>query len=144
MTSHNTMLIIIGTYFLSTSTVFSTSQPNICTRRNITSICMPTKPMSEKEFTFYEALNCGDRNLSRYEFRMKPGICYDLSDFNNEVALLNGKDDLYLYAGSDCKVRERMVSRDDACDRFSISCEPCGGFNARNSSVKLAEIDLWY
>lgn len=144
MNIDNAILMVIGVCLLSTSVASSTSQPKVCTKRNITSIFISTKQTSDKDFTFYDALNCNDRNLWRYEFRMKPNICYDLSDFNNEVALLNGNDELYMYSGSGCERRERSLTRDDACYRFSITCEPCGGFNARNSSVKLRDINLWY
>lgn len=133
---NSVVLLIIGVYSI-LITSMSTSSESCNKYSRDMNIFIPPKPISNSNFTLYEALNCGNQNYSQHAFQMKPGVCYDLKDFNNHVAYLNSSDRVILYDDSGCTIRERHLDLEDACFRLMMDCVPCGAFDGKTSSVKL-------
>lgn len=139
------VLLVVGVCLISVAFASNSSnQPESCTKNGIKSILLSPKHTSDRDFTLYNALNCENKPTTTHPFRMKPGICYELKDFENQIASVNRDDWIRMYRGPGCVESEWHLPRDDVCTRLNCRCEPCGCYNPWTSSVQLGEIPFYY
>lgn len=70
-----------------------------------------------------------------HEIQMKQNVCYDLTDFNDEVSSLQGNDCVILYEDYKCTGQQLQLSKDDQCRDYLLQCSV--DFNDKTSSVQL-------